>query len=174
VDASRLVLGNLVKRRAAPDFIPMRERQVNAAARLAEAEAAATPVALVAGDVAVTKAFTATGELPAVELQTGDTLCGGLVNDAADYAFDWSGATEALTLLVEAGADTTLLVSTPGGNLLCADDADGNLNPVLVIPEPAPGPYLVWIGRVNPDEPVSGMLTLTEAVGALPVMFEQQ
>ena len=176
VDASRLVLGNLVKRLAAPAFIPMRERLVNAAARLEQARAAAddTAVALAAGGVTVTQAFTAAGELPAVELQTGQTLCGGLVNITPDYAFDWSGSTEALTLLVEANADTTLLVSAPDGNFLCADDADGNLNPVLVIPEPAAGRYLVWIGRVDPSAPVSGTLTLTEAAGALPTMLEHR
>jgi hypothetical protein len=69
-----------------------------------------------------------------------------------------------------------LLVRTPAGNFLCADDAAGtrNLNPLLSIPEPAAGRYLVWIGRVDPSEPVTGTLTLTEAVDAMPTMLEQQ
>ena len=124
----------------------------------------------------VTQVFTADGELPAVELQTGDTLCGGLVSIAPNYAFDWSGDAKALNLLVEANGDTTLLVRTPDGSFLCADDADGsnNLNPLLAIPEPAAGRYLVWIGRVDPGKPVTGMLTLTEAADAMPKALEKQ
>lgn len=175
MDASRLVLGSLVKRAAAPPFIPVRERLVNAAGRVEQALAAVKNVAaLKAGGEPVTQVFTATGELPAVELQTGDTLCGGLVTIAPTYAFDWSGDAEGLTLFAEANSDTTLLVRTPDGNFLCADDTDGNLNPWLTMPEPAAGRYLVWIGRVDPGAPVSGTLTLTEAADAMPAALEKQ
>jgi hypothetical protein len=177
MDASRLVLGSLVKRAAAPPFIPVRERLVHAAGRVEQALAAVKNIAaLKAGGAPVTQVFTATGELPAVEFQTGDTLCGGLVTIAPTYAFDWSGEAQGLTLLAEASSDTTLLVRTPDGSFLCADDTDGprNLNPWLTIPEPAAGRYLVWIGRVDPDAPVSGMLTLTEAADARPAALEKQ
>jgi hypothetical protein len=43
-----------------------------------------------------------------------------------------------------------------------------------MIPEPAAGRYLVWLGRVDPDAPVSGVLTLTEAADALPAVLEKQ
>ena len=177
MDAARLVLGSLVKRASAPPFIPVRDRLVNAAGRVEQALAAVKNVAaLKAGGEPVTQVFTATGELPAVELQTGDTLCGGLVNIVPTYAFDWSGDAQGLTLLAEANSDTTLLVRTPGGSFLCADDTDGprNRNPWLTMPEPAAGRYLVWIGRVDSGAPVSGMLTLTEAADALPAMLEKQ
>jgi hypothetical protein len=177
MDASRLELRSLVKRAAAPPFIPVRDRLVNAAGRVEQALAAVKNVAaLQAGGEPVTQVFTATGELPAVELQTGDTLCGGLVNIAPTYAFDWSGDAQGLTLFAEASGDTTLLVRTPDGSFLCADDTDGprNLNPWLMIPEPAAGRYLVWLGRVDPDAPVSGVLTLTEAADALPAVLEKQ
>lgn len=177
MDASRLVLGSLVKRAAAPPFIPMRDRLLNAAGRVEQAIAAVKNVAeLKAGGEPVTQVFTATGELPAVELQTGDTLCGGLVNIVPTYVFDWSGDAQGLTLFAEADGDTTLLVRTPDGGFLCADDTDGtrNLNPWLTIPEPAAGRYLVWIGRVDPGAPVSGVLMLTEAADAMPAVLEKQ
>jgi serine protease Do/protease YdgD len=170
-NASMLALGSLVKRPAAPEVIPVRDRLVNAVRRVEQAAAEVTAAAaLKAGGKAVTKDFTATGEFPAVELQTGDTLCGGLVNVAPDYAFDWSGDAKALKLFAEASGDTTLLIRAPDGSFLCADDADGNrnLNPLLTIAKPAGGRYLVWVGRVDPSKPVTGKLTLTEAADAQP------
>ena len=176
MDASKLAVGSLVKRPAAPELIPVRDRFINAAKRVEQAGAAVkSAVALKAGGKAVTKDFTATGELPAVELQTGDTLCGGLVHVAPDYAFDWSGDAKSLNLLAEADGDTTLLVRTPDGSFRCADDADGtrNLNPLLAIANPAAGRYLVWVGRVDPSKPVTGKLTLTEAAEAKPKVLEK-
>jgi hypothetical protein len=177
MDASKLALGSLVKRPAAPELIPVRDRLVNAAKRDEEAVAAVKSAAVLkAGGQAVTKDFTASGELPAVELQTGDTLCGGLVNVTPDYAFDWSGDAKSLSLLVESNGDTTLLVRAPDGSFLCADDADGsrNLNPLLAITKPAAGRYLVWVGRVDPSKPVTGTLTLTEAADAKPKALKKQ
>lgn len=177
MDAARLALGSLVKRPPAPAFLPTNPRLANAAKRIEEAKAAVKSVeTLKAGGKAVTKDFTATGELPAVELQTGDTLCGGLVNVMPDYAFDWSGDAKSLNLVVEANVDTTLLVRAPDGSFLCADDADGsnNLNPLLAIAKPSTGRYLVWVGRVDPSKPVTGKLTLTEAAGAKPKALKKQ
>ena len=99
MNAARLDLASLVKRSAAPEMLPMRDRLVNAAKRVEQAAAAVKSAdAFSAGGKPVTKEFTATGELPAVELQTGDTLCGGLVNVAPDFAFDWSGDAKSLTI----------------------------------------------------------------------------
>jgi hypothetical protein len=177
MNAAKLTLGSLVKRPAAPEVIPMRDRLVNAAKRLEEANAAVKAAAVLkAGGKPATKDITADGDLPAPELQTGDTLCGGLVTIEPNYAFDWSGDAKALNLLVEANGDTTLLVKAPDGSFLCADDADGskNLNPLLAISEPAAGRYLVWVGRVDPSKPVTGKLTLTEAVDAKPKALKRQ
>jgi hypothetical protein len=171
VSTGAFSLAGLVKRPAAPEFAATRSRLVNAAKRLEQVNAAVKSAdALQAGSKPVVKDFTATGVLPAVELQTGDTLCGGLVNVAPVYAFDWTGASKPLTLFAEANGDTTLLVRTPDGSFLCADDADStrNLNPSLAISEPGAGRYLVWVGRVDPAQPITGTLTLTEAADAKP------
>lgn len=177
VTAGTMALASLVKRPAAPAVLPHRERLTNAARRIAEATTKLTAVdTLRAGGKDITKDFTADGDLPAPELQTGDTLCGGLVHETPDYAFDWSGETPALNLLVEANADTTLMVRAPDGSYLCADDTDGtrNLNPLLTIRQPAAGQYLVWIGRVDPSKAVTGNLLLTEAASAKPKVLPKQ
>ncbi len=129
--------------------------------------------ALEAGGDDVTVDVTADGILPMPELLTNDALCSGLVSLAPSYAFDWSGETETLSLFVEADGDTTLLVRAPDGSLLCSDDASADtLNPLVAIAQPAEGRYLVWVGRITPDEPVSGILTITETAGAQPAALQ--
>lgn len=169
VTAANLALAELVQRPALPPILP-RARLASARERLAEALENAEAETLAAGGDDVAVEVTADGELPVPELLTNDALCGGLVSLTPSYAFDWNGETETLSLFVEADGDTTLLVRTPAGELLCGDDADGadNLNPLVVISEPAEGRYLVWVGRIDPSEPISGTLTITEAADAQP------
>jgi hypothetical protein len=171
VTAGSLALADLVRRQPLPATQPLRQRQIDAGQRLAEALARVEDAAaLEAGGDDVTVDVTADGILPMPEMLTNDALCSGLVSLTPSYAFDWSGETETLSLFVEADGDTTLLVRTPAGSLLCGDDADGadNLNPLVVISEPAEGRYLVWVGRIDPSEPISGTLTITEAADAQP------
>ena len=170
--AANLALAELVQRPALPPVLP-RARLVSARERLAEALANAETEALEAGGDDVTVDVTADGNLPVPELLTGDVLCSGLVSLTPSYAFNWSGETAELSLFVEADDDATLLVRAPDGSLLCGDDmGPGNLNPRVTIPEPAAGRYLVWVGRVDPGDPVSGVLTITEAAGAQPAALQ--
>ena len=171
VNAGTLALANLVQRPAVPEVPLMRERVINASQQLMDALAAVkSPDALEAGGDDVTAEITADGNLPAPELQTGDTLCNGLVSLVPDYVFDWTGETDALNLYVEAAADTTLLVVTPDKSVLCSDNSGNadNLNPLVTIEQPAEGRYLVWVGRLNPDKDVASTLTITEAADAQP------
>jgi hypothetical protein len=170
VTAGSLALADLVRRQPLLATQPLRQRQIDAGQRLAEALAAVEDAAaLEAGGDDVTVEVTADGILPMPELLTNDALCSGLVSLTPSYAFDWSGETETLSLFVEAGGDTTLLVRTPDGSLLCSDDASADtLNPLVAIAQPAEGRYLVWVGRITPDEPVSGVLTITETADAQP------
>jgi hypothetical protein len=153
----------------------LRQRQIDAGQRLAEALAGVEDAAaLEAGGDDVTAEVTADGFLPMPEMLTNDALCSGLVSLAPSYAFDWSGETETVSLFVEADGDTTLLVRAPDGSLLCSDDASADtLNPLVVISEPSDGRYLVWVGRINPTEPISGVLTITEAADAQPAALQQ-
>jgi hypothetical protein len=110
------------------------------------------------------------------ELSTSDSLCGGLVNVAPDFAVDWSGEAKALGVMFEGDGDATLLVRTPDGGFLCADDANGfdNVNPLVVITKPAAGQYLVWVGRVDPSKPVNGKLTVASTGDLKPVVLKKK
>ena len=125
---------------------------------------------------AVTKDFTATGELPAVELADGRHPMRRPGERHAGLRLRLVGRRQVLELVGRGNGDTTLLVRAPDGSFLCADDADGsrNLNPLLAITKPAAGRYLVWVGRVDPSKPVTGTLTLTEAADAKPKVLKKQ
>ncbi|MEZ4768257.1 MAG: hypothetical protein R2844_07515 [Caldilineales bacterium] len=171
MSASKLALASLVKRNNVPEVLPLRDRFVRAGQNLQDALAAVdSPVEIEAGGDAITATVAPTGVLPAPELQTDDALCNGLVSLTPDLAFDWSGDTDALSVFVEADADTTLLVVAPDGSVSCSDDSGeaDNLNPLVTIEQPAEGRYLVWVGRLSPDSEPTGTLTVTDAADAQP------
>ncbi len=175
VNAGAVALANLVRRPPMPAILPLRQRTIDAAERMQAAVAGVkSAVALKAGGKPASKAITAAGDLPVPELQTGDALCSGLVSLTPDYAFDWTGDTDVLNLYVEADRDTTLFIRAPDGSTLCADDADpSNRNPLLAISQPAKGRYLVWVGRIDPNRPATGALTITEDAEAQPQALSQ-
>jgi hypothetical protein len=71
----------------------------------------------------------------------------------------------ALDLRVEGTCDTVLLVNDPLGRWSLNDDADGALDPHLVLDGMAPGQYDVWIGTYGPT-PCSAMLNVS-VLGAM-------
>jgi hypothetical protein len=177
VSAGTLSLKDLVKRPALPEVAPIRQRLVAAGQRIAEALAAVkAPEALKPGGSPLTREVTADGMLPVPELSTGETLCGGLVKVVPDLAFDLASGAKALGVMFEGDGDTTLLVRTPDGSFACADDANGssNVNPLLVIDNPAAGQYLVWVGRVDPTKPVTGTLTVAPTGDLKPAVLKKQ
>lgn len=177
VSAGTLALKDLVKRPAQAELTPARDRLLEAAKRIAEARAAIkAPEPLKPGGGPLTKEVTASGMLPVPELSTGDTLCGGLVTIAPDYAFDWSGEAKALGVMFEGDGDATLLVRNPDGSFTCADDANGfsNVNPLVAIGKPAAGVYLVWVGRVDPSKPVTGKLTIASTGDLKPAVLKKK
>jgi hypothetical protein len=177
VGTGAFALKDLVKRPAAAELAPARERLLNAAKRLEQAIAAVkTAESLKPGGGPLTKDVTASGELPVPELSTSDALCGGLVSLAPNLAFDWSGETKALGVMFEGDGDATLLVRTPDGSFACADDANGfsNINPLVVIAKPVAGKYLVWVGRVDPSKPVNGKLTVASTGDLKPAVLKKK
>jgi hypothetical protein len=119
---------------------------------------------------------TAEGNLPTPELATGDTLCGGLISVAPSYAFEWTGQAKAAGVMFEGDGDATLIVRTPDGKFVCADDAaaGANLNPLVILDNPAAGRYLVWVGRTNPEKPVTGKLTVASTADLAPAVLKQK
>jgi hypothetical protein len=177
VHAGKLALQELVKRPALVEVLPQRDRLASAAARVKEALAAVKSAEKLApGGGPLTAQVTAEGNLPTPELATGDTLCGGLITVAPSYAFDWTGQAKAVGVMYEGDGDATLIVRTPDGKFVCADDAAGsaNLNPLVILGNPAAGRYLVWVGRTNPDKPVTGKLTVASTADLKPAVLKQK
>ena len=117
----------------------------------------------------------ADGDTPAFEYDVPGQICNGFINDKPDLVFDWTGEADTLSIYFEGNGDATLVVVTPGRDILCNDDAsEDNANPQVIIPNPAQGRYAVFVGRVHPDAPVKGKLTVTDAVDASPETLELQ
>ena len=177
VGAGKLALQELVKRPAVAEVLPQRDRLTSAAERVKEALAAVKSAEKLApGGGPLTAQVTAEGNLPTPELATSDTLCGGLISVAPNYAFEWSGQAKAAGVMFEGDGDATLIVRMPDGKFVCADDADGNanLNPLVILARPAAGRYLVWVGRTNPDKPVTGKLTVASTADLAPAVLKQK
>ena len=150
-------------------------RVAGAVRRLAEAQAQAKALPLAADGTPLTSTVTVDGVLPAIELTSGDQLCNGLIHLKPDLAFQVDEASEAVTIFFEGGSDTALLVHGPDDALFCADDGQdpANLNPNIVVSQPAAGDYLVWVGRIDPSRPVTGTLTVSAGGDAQPQVLEQ-
>jgi hypothetical protein len=175
VSAGGLALQNLVRRPAQPEVLPLSNRLMPAATRVAEAQAAVKSAEKLApGGGPLTAQVTATGDLPAPEVATGDSLCGGLITVAPSYAFEWSGQAKALGVMFEGDGDATVIVRTPDGKFVCADDGSANLNPLVILAGPTAGRYLVWVGRVDPAKPVTGKLTVASTADLKPAILKKR
>ncbi len=175
VDLGTFALGNLIRRPALPALLPTRDRVAGAVRRLAEARAQAKALPLAADGTPLTSTVTADGVLPAIELTSGDQLCNGLISLKPDLAFHLDDAPNAVSIFFEGDADTALLVHGPDDALFCADDGQdpANLNPSIAVSEPPAGDYLVWVGRIDASQPVTGTLTVTAGGDAQPQVLEQ-
>jgi heat shock protein HslJ len=166
VDLGTFELGKLIQRPAIPQKIePSAPVTLTAQVQaLAERALKAAPTLEPGADVTVD--VTAEGIVPLFKIPAAaNNGCAGLVTGAPSYVFNWSGAAKNLHIAFEGDGDSTLMVVSPGNKLVvCNDDAQaGNINPAIDIPEPADGTYLVYVGRVSPEKPVKGTLTVTEA-----------
>jgi serine protease Do len=180
VNLGTFALGNFIRRAAIPEELPKLEGLQRGAPALLKAlenleQAGVTIAELKAGFETLVQQVTNEGTVPAFEIPGREELCNGLVTISPDYVFDWSGEADQLRIFFEGDGDATLLVHTPDGLFLCNDDARGlaTLNPLVDIPDPAAGRYSVFVGRVNPAEPVTGDLTVTESSELTPAVLER-
>jgi hypothetical protein len=166
-------LDQLVRRPPLPKVLIQPQDLAGAAIMsVQEAQSAPNIQSFAATDPPLTLTFTSAGETPAFELPTGTVVCTGYVDTNGVQVLDWSGQTAMMRLFFEADRDATLMVVAPGGVLYCNDDATpGNLNPLIEIPNPVEGVYLVAVGRVNLDQPVTGQLTVTTDQDATPTVL---
>lgn len=77
--------------------------------------------------------------------------CNGWIAEVPDYVVSYAGGRMPMTIGAESDADTTLVVVTPDGQVLCNDDAI-DLNPGITINNPGPGDYAVFVGTYLPIE----------------------
>jgi hypothetical protein len=171
VNVGEFNMANLIKRPAFVAALAQPTPQVPLQVLRQELGArAAKALALEAGAKPVTVEVTSEGKIPAFALPIKARGCAGLLADKPDYTFDWSGQSKNLRIFFEGELDSSLLVLGPNGLAICNDDAEAgaNVNPVVDVSNPAEGTYLVYVGRLNPTQPVKGKLTITEAADAKP------
>ena len=118
--------------------------------------------------------ISAEGDIPAFEFDIPGQICNGFISDKPDAVFELTGDADALSVFFEGDADSTLLIVEPGGKVLCNDDAapGRNMNPLLILQNPTPGRYAVFVGRVRPDAAVNGTLTVSGSADAHPAVLE--
>lgn len=92
--------------------------------------------------------------------------CVGYAAPAPDVRLNWSGASQQLRIFFEAaiaGGDTTLIVNDPSGRWYCSDDdSSSTRNPMVVLFQPLPGQYDIWVGSYYAGENIPGTLYITE------------
>jgi putative hemolysin len=96
------------------------------------------------------------------------------VSNVPDFVFQWPGDAAQLRVFFEGDGDATLLVvGAADTTVSCADETDANnRNPLVILDDPAAGLYGVWVGRLDPSQPISGVLTITTDPDATPAVLE--
>lgn len=84
-----------------------------------------------------------------VDASSIDPACWGNIASEPDFVLNYTSGEWPLRVFVNSDADTTLLVRTPTGEVLCNDDADG-LNPAVSQTNPTSGRYEIFIGTYDP------------------------
>ena len=74
--------------------------------------------------------------------------CNGSIASSPDFVLSYTSGDYPLRVFVNSDADTTLLMRTPTGEVLCNDDADG-LNPEVVLTDPVSGQYEIFVGTFD-------------------------
>jgi hypothetical protein len=91
----------------------------------------------------------------------GSNGWGGSVASKPDFDLYWNGASAALTIGVNSGHDTVLLINAPDGQWYYSDDASG-MNPAITFSNPQQGLYDIWIGAYGGARGLPGQLVITE------------
>ncbi len=87
--------------------------------------------------------------------------CTGLVGRAPDHVVTLTTSFPVIRFLVDGGnADTTLMIETPEGDIVCADESDGQ-HPVIEGNASA-GDYRIWIGDFDGNTAANYVLGITE------------
>jgi hypothetical protein len=85
----------------------------------------------------------------------------GYVTTRPDFDLYWNGASNQLTIAVEARADAILLINAPDGTWWYSDDYRGT-NPAVTFYNPQEGLYDIWVGSYDGSRRNPGQLVITE------------
>jgi len=100
------------------------------------------------------------GKQVAKRAETPTGPCTGFVDEAPGHTLVLTSKFDYLKLLVQSPADTTLIISGPGGTW-CNDEFEGQ-NPGMV-GEWLPGTYRIWVGSYQQGKYLPYTLQITEA-----------
>lgn len=79
-----------------------------------------------------------------------DQSCYGFVNEAPNVTLNYTAGDYPLYLSAASDTDTTMMVSTPDGSVVCDDDSgQGMFDPGILIEEPVSGAYQIWVGTYD-------------------------
>ncbi|NIR35988.1 MAG: hypothetical protein GWN79_05760, partial [Actinobacteria bacterium] len=117
-----------------------------------------------------TTGFVFYGGSTAVDVSYLGSGCVGHAMPEPAFEVHWNGSGGRLRFFFEAdgGADTTMVVRTPGGQWWCADDSWGTVHPTIEFGSAADGTYRVWIGAFASGGAGSGTFSVTELSGVHP------
>lgn len=175
VNVGSFSLDNLITRPEVPEILNTAEGRKEAEELLqAVTERQGDIEKLSAGTEPFTVELSSEGKVPAFEFDVEGQQCNGFISEIPDYVFDWSGTSDELAIFFEGDADSTLVVVLPSGDVICNDDAitNENINPLLIVPNPAEGLYAVFVGHLNPDETIDGTLIITDVASVEPVLLK--
>ncbi len=166
-------LGSFIQRVQLPEVVPEPESIASQEALIETLEMAlAEAPDLTEADLPTAVDVVTDGIVPLFQLPVAERGCAGLVTGAPTYTFDWQGEIDTLRVMFEGDGDSSLLVIGPDRTVVCNDDsADGsNHNPVIDISGPTNGLYAVYVGRLSPEAPVTGVLSITNDTHAPDVL----
>ena len=113
------------------------------------------------------------GQILAFETDERGIQCAGYVDGQPTLNLTVPAGAPLLNAFFEATSDATLVIVGPNGELFCNDDvAPGNLNPGVLIPDPAPGVYAVYVGTFDPATTAVGRLVVGSAAGTEQAVLE--
>lgn len=99
------------------------------------------------------------GNLDATRVPAGD--CHGFIAAPPDVRINYTAGSLPLTISVNSGVDTTLVINGPDGSWSCNDDSNG-LNPAIRFDHPASGQYDVWVGTMDSGRLHDARLSVSE------------
>ena len=79
--------------------------------------------------------------------------CAGFIAEVPDYDLEFRAGQYPLFISATSQADTTLVILTPSGQVVCSDDFDANQHhhPAISFDRPESGKYSIWVGTFDFD-----------------------